>query len=43
MFRQIERPVYGEAMKAQIETATERLGAGSLEKLLYSGDTWTVS
>jgi hypothetical protein len=30
-------------MTAQIESAVERLGAGSLDKLLHSGDTWTVS
>ena len=34
---------YGEAMTAQIEHAVERLGPGSLDKLLHSGDTWTVS
>ncbi|HET7236876.1 MAG TPA: 2-oxoacid:ferredoxin oxidoreductase subunit beta [Actinomycetota bacterium] len=43
VFREVERPVYGEAMAAQIAGATDRLGAGDLEKLLHSGDTWTVS
>ena len=43
VFREVERPVYGEAMLAQLEAATERLGKGSLEKLLHSGDVWTVS
>ncbi len=43
VFREVERPVYGEAMTAQIESATERLGEGSIEKLLRSGDTWTIS
>jgi 2-oxoglutarate ferredoxin oxidoreductase subunit beta len=43
VFRQVERPVYGEAMTAQIEHAVERLGPGSVDKLLHSGDTWTVS
>jgi 2-oxoglutarate ferredoxin oxidoreductase subunit beta len=43
VFREVERPVYGEAMTAQIEHAVERLGPGSLDKLLHSGDTWTVS
>jgi hypothetical protein len=43
VFREVERPVYGEAMKAQIQRATERLGAGSVEKLLHSGDIWTIS
>jgi 2-oxoglutarate/2-oxoacid ferredoxin oxidoreductase subunit beta len=43
VFREMERPVYGEAMTAQIEQAVERLGPGSVDKLLHSGDTWTVS
>jgi 2-oxoglutarate ferredoxin oxidoreductase subunit beta len=43
VFREFERPVYGEAIAAQLQAATERLGRGDLEKLLSSGDTWTVS
>jgi 2-oxoglutarate ferredoxin oxidoreductase subunit beta len=43
VFRQVDRPVFGEATVEQIRSATERLGHGSLEKLLHSGDTWTVS
>jgi len=43
VFREVERPIYGEAMMSQLARATERLGEGSLEKLLHSGDTWTVS
>jgi 2-oxoglutarate ferredoxin oxidoreductase subunit beta len=42
VFRDTARPVYGEAMDAQIEQATAKLGAGDLGKLLRSGDTWTV-
>jgi 2-oxoglutarate ferredoxin oxidoreductase subunit beta len=42
VFREVERPVYGEAMDKQIEVATERLGPGNLATLLHSGDTWTV-
>jgi 2-oxoglutarate/2-oxoacid ferredoxin oxidoreductase subunit beta len=42
VFRDTARPVYGEAMEAQIEQATERLGQGDLVKLLHSGDTWEV-
>jgi 2-oxoglutarate ferredoxin oxidoreductase subunit beta len=42
VFRDIQRPVYGEAMDLQIEQATEKLGAGDLGKLLHSGDTWVV-
>ena len=42
VFREVERPVYGEAMEQQIATASERLGKGDLGKLLHAGDTWTV-
>jgi 2-oxoglutarate ferredoxin oxidoreductase subunit beta len=42
VFRNTQRPVYGEAMEAQIEQATDRLGQGDLAKLLHSGDTWVV-
>jgi 2-oxoglutarate ferredoxin oxidoreductase subunit beta len=43
VFREVERPVYGEAMDRQIKMATERLGLGDLDKLLHGGDTWVVS
>jgi 2-oxoglutarate ferredoxin oxidoreductase subunit beta len=43
VFRSVSRPVYGEAMDAQIAAATERLGQGDLGTLLHSGDTWTVT
>jgi 2-oxoglutarate/2-oxoacid ferredoxin oxidoreductase subunit beta len=43
VFRDVERPVYGELMERQIEAATERLGQGDLARLLQSGDTWQVS
>ncbi len=42
VFREYQRPVYGEAMERQIEMATERLGPGDLTNLLNSGDTWEV-
>ena len=42
VFRDVDRPVYGDAMDAQIERATERLGQGDLAKLLTGGDTWVV-
>jgi 2-oxoglutarate ferredoxin oxidoreductase subunit beta len=43
VFREVERPVYGEAIAHQLDAARERLGQGSVEKLLHSGDVWTVS
>jgi 2-oxoglutarate/2-oxoacid ferredoxin oxidoreductase subunit beta len=42
VFRQIDRPVYGEAMEHQIQRAAEQQGPGELSRLLVSGDTWTV-
>jgi 2-oxoglutarate/2-oxoacid ferredoxin oxidoreductase subunit beta len=43
VFRNFERSVYGEALAAQAQRATERLGEGDLHALLHGGDTWTVS
>jgi 2-oxoglutarate ferredoxin oxidoreductase subunit beta len=43
VFRDVRRPAYGELMDKQIASATERMGAGDLEKLLHSGDTWVVN
>jgi 2-oxoglutarate ferredoxin oxidoreductase subunit beta len=43
VFREFERPVYGQAMNDQLARATERLGKGDVGALLHSGDTWTVS
>jgi 2-oxoglutarate ferredoxin oxidoreductase subunit beta len=43
VFRNFERSVYGEALAAQTQRATERLGKGDLRALLHGGDTWTVS
>jgi 2-oxoglutarate/2-oxoacid ferredoxin oxidoreductase subunit beta len=42
IFRDVQRPVYGEAMERQLEAASEKLGRGDLAKLLAGGDTWTV-
>jgi len=42
VFRDVQRPVYGEQMERQVQAATEKLGKGDLAKLLHSGDTWEV-
>jgi 2-oxoglutarate ferredoxin oxidoreductase subunit beta len=42
IFRDVERPVYGQAVRDQLQRAKERLGEGDIAKLLGSGDTWTV-
>jgi 2-oxoglutarate ferredoxin oxidoreductase subunit beta len=43
VFRDVQRPVYGDLVEGQIERATERLGPGDLERLLHSGDIWEVA
>jgi 2-oxoglutarate ferredoxin oxidoreductase subunit beta len=42
IFRQIERPVYGDGMEAQLRKAAADQGPGDLQRLLESGDTWVV-
>ena len=42
IFRAVERASYDQLMADQIETAIARSGPGSLEKLIYTGDMWTV-
>jgi 2-oxoglutarate ferredoxin oxidoreductase subunit beta len=42
VFRAVDRPVYGDAMEAQLEAARAKLGPGDLAKLLSAGDTWVV-
>jgi 2-oxoglutarate ferredoxin oxidoreductase subunit beta len=42
VFRQLIKPSYDEAMLQQIERVTEKKGKGTLEKLLYTSNTWEV-
>ena len=42
VFRSIDRASYDQLMADQIETAVAKSGPGSLEKLIYTGDMWTV-
>lgn len=42
IFLSIERPTYESQMTRQIQAAVEKRGKGDLEKLLGSGDTWTI-
>ena len=42
IFRAVQRDTYEEMMANQIETAIARTGPGNLEKLIKSGDMWTV-
>ena len=43
IFRAVERDTYEDMMEAQIEAAIAKQGAGNLEKLINSGDTWIVA
>jgi 2-oxoglutarate ferredoxin oxidoreductase subunit beta len=42
IFRAVERSTYEGLMMDQIDAAIAKVGSGSLEKLLNSGETWTV-
>ncbi|HTY09708.1 MAG TPA: 2-oxoacid:ferredoxin oxidoreductase subunit beta [Bacteroidota bacterium] len=42
IFLSIDRPTYESQMSLQIRNATDKKGRGDLEKLLGSGDTWTI-
>jgi 2-oxoglutarate/2-oxoacid ferredoxin oxidoreductase subunit beta len=42
VFRDVQRPVYGDGMEHQLRTAAEQQGPGDLSRLLGSGDTWQV-
>jgi 2-oxoglutarate ferredoxin oxidoreductase subunit beta len=42
IFRDVERPVYGEALGRELAEAREHVGDSELEALLRAGDTWTV-
>ena len=43
VFRDIERPVYGEEFAAELAENHAQVGMDDLRELLRSGDTWTVS
>jgi len=38
----VQKPVYEAQMEEQIEESIEKLGKGSLEKLLFAGNTWEI-
>ncbi|MCI0665509.1 MAG: 2-oxoacid:ferredoxin oxidoreductase subunit beta [Acidobacteria bacterium] len=43
VFRAVEKPTYEHMLAGQISTAIATKGAGNLEKLLNSGETWTIN
>ena len=42
VFRHIEKPMYDNLMEAQINEVETKEGKGTLNDLIYGGDTWTV-
>jgi 2-oxoglutarate ferredoxin oxidoreductase subunit beta len=42
VFRDVDKPKYDELINTQIAEARKTKGDGDLQKLYYSGDTWTV-
>jgi len=43
VLRSVERPTYEYLLEDQIRVAVSKSGKGDLEKLINSGDTWTIS
>ena len=43
IFRSVARPAYGGDFARELDEAHSQVGAQDLDKLLHSGDTWTVS
>ncbi len=43
IFRDVEEPVYDDLMEGQLERSLSERGAGELEALLQSGETWVVA
>jgi 2-oxoglutarate ferredoxin oxidoreductase subunit beta len=43
VFRAIEKPTYERMLAGQISAAVDAKGAGSLEKLINSGETWVIN
>jgi 2-oxoglutarate ferredoxin oxidoreductase subunit beta len=43
VFRDVDRPIFDEAVRDQVKTAREKYGEGDLDQLFSSGDTWQVA
>src|SRR3990172_7990399 len=43
VFKQILKPTYDEGVENQVKQVTEKKGIGDLEKVLFSGNTWSVN
>jgi 2-oxoglutarate ferredoxin oxidoreductase subunit beta len=43
VFRDVDRPVYGEGLAQELEANRAGAGVAELERLLHAGETWSVS
>jgi 2-oxoglutarate ferredoxin oxidoreductase subunit beta len=43
IFRQVEAPTFDEGIARQVENVVATQGPGTLDELIYAGDTWVVS
>ena len=42
VFREVDLPRYEDSLQRQVDDAVSQRGAGDLDALLHSGETWTV-
>ena len=42
VFRDVERPVYGDLVRSQVTEAIKTRGQGDLQSLVTGSETWTV-
>jgi len=42
IFRDVQAPIFEDGVHAQIRGAIQKRGEGTLQQLIYSGETWTV-
>ncbi|HSG69169.1 MAG TPA: 2-oxoacid:ferredoxin oxidoreductase subunit beta [Planctomycetaceae bacterium] len=43
VFRAVDAPKYDDELQRQVDEVTQKKGAGDLQKLFHSGDTWDVA
>lgn len=43
IFRSVSKPTYEDMLTHQVESAIATKGVGNLEKLIHSGETWTIN
>jgi 2-oxoglutarate/2-oxoacid ferredoxin oxidoreductase subunit beta len=43
VFRSVDRAIYGAELALELEEARAKIGEDELDRLLHSGDTWTIS